>query len=88
MQAVKLKVKITSDHRVYGTVPDDVPQGEAEAVVMYHTFSTEEESGVEHLLQTIARVQKKNYPQRSMDEIMIYVNRERDSWEADRDLPG
>jgi len=81
MQAVKLKVNITPDHRLDGIVPDDVPPGEAEAVVLYDRSSAEEDSGVAHLLQTVERVQKKNHPRRSMDEIMAYIKRERDSWD-------
>ncbi len=81
MQAVKLKVNITSDHRVNGIVPDDVPPGEAEAVVLYSIHSSGEESGVAQLLSFFENVQKTNYPRRSMDDILAYINTERDSWE-------
>jgi len=81
MQAVKLKVNITKDHRVDGVVPDDVPQGEAEVVVLYSIQADEEESGIAQLLSFFECVQKKKYPRRNMDEILEYINKERDSWE-------
>ncbi len=81
MPTVKLKVQITSDHRVSGIVPDEVPAGVAQAVVLYTIPPSGEESGAMHLSNFIEKVQKKGYPRRSMDEILAYINSERDSWE-------
>jgi len=37
MQTVKLKVNITSDHRLDGIVPDDVPPGEMDGIALYQS---------------------------------------------------
>jgi len=87
MQAVKLKVNITSDHRLDGIVPDDVPSGEAEVVVLYENPEHGNDDQMAQMFSFLENVQKKDHPRRSLDEIKSYINNERDSWEDGNDLP-
>jgi len=86
MQAVKLKVNITSDHRLDGIVPDDVPSGEAEVVVLYEHSKNEDDDQIAQMFSFLESIQKKDHPRRSIDEIKSYINGERDSWEDGNDL--
>ncbi len=79
MQAVKFKTRITADHRVL--MPEDVPGGDAEVIVIY--AERNEKPAGEGLLAFLESLDGKDYPRRSMPEIMAYIQKERDSW-ADR----
>jgi len=87
MQAVKLKVNITPDHRLDGIVPDDVPSGEAEVVVLYENPENGDGEQMTDMFSFLEHVQKQDHPRRSLDEIKSYINNERDSWEDSNDLP-
>lgn len=86
MQAVKLKVEITSDHQIYGIVPDDVPQGEAEVVVLYEKPENRGNGQMAKMYAFLENIQQQKHPRRSIDDIKSYINSERDSWENRNDL--
>jgi len=86
MQAVKLKVNITSDHHLDGIVPDDVPSGEAEVVVLYENPAHGDADQMAGMFTLLENIQKQDHPRRSLDEIKSSINSERDSWEDGNDL--
>jgi len=76
-----LKFHITADHRLDGTVPDDVTLGEAKVVVLYENDSHSDENQMNKMFSFLDDIQKKNHPRRSLDEIKAYIDGERDSWD-------
>jgi hypothetical protein len=80
MRAIKLKAHITADHRLEMILPDDVPEGEAEVIVL----SPEPHDKVampENYLDAFFRdLENTAIPRRSKEDIDRSLQEERDSW--------
>jgi hypothetical protein len=79
MQAVKLKTYITKDHRLELDLPDDLPEGAAEIIVLVQDApsSTDEES----LRDFFKAVDASPRPRTSVEEIDRYIEEMRNSWD-------
>jgi len=86
MQAVRLKAKITANHQLDVSLPETLPEGDAEVIIMYAN-DTEKAAG-EGLLPFLESLDGKNYPRRSMSDIMEYLQEERASWDDKHDISG
>lgn len=87
MRAIKLTTRIGDDHILNLRLPDDVPAGMAEVIVLYPETPAIGRPG--SLEEFMRRLQEANIPRRTKEEIDRYLKEERDSWERDdvRNLP-
>ncbi|MDQ6951762.1 MAG: hypothetical protein Q9M26_08865 [Mariprofundales bacterium] len=81
MQAVKLKATITADHTLEVLLPKEIPQCEAEVIIMYDRQDKAAEEG--GMLAFLELLDGQNYPRRSGQEIMAYLEKERASWDRE-----
>lgn len=82
MRAIKLKSRVSSDHRLNVQLPEDVPEGEAEVIVL--VSEREEEVAVRQqtaLKEFFAHLDRLSIPRRTKEEIDRYLDEERASWE-------
>lgn len=79
MHALKLKAHIDSNHRIEIQLPIDVPEGEAEVIILipYRPSSTEE--GLRAFFDHLDRHPPSQ--RHSKEEIDAYLAKERASWD-------
>jgi len=77
MQAFKLKAKVSANHRLELTLPEGIPEGDAEVIIMY--TATVKEPKSQGLLSFLESLDGQDYPRRSLQDIMAYVQQERSS---------
>jgi hypothetical protein len=80
MQALKLTVSV-KNHRVVLDVPNDVPDGQAEVVLLYEEKSAHDLAKAQqrHLEALFARIDQAS-PQRTIEDMDRQIAEERDSW--------
>jgi len=79
MQTIRLKAKVSANHRLELTLPEEIPEGEAEVIIMYTATAKEPKS--QGLLSFLESLDGQDYPRRSLQNIMAYVQKERSSWD-------
>lgn len=80
MRAVKLTGTITGDHKLMLDLPDDLPTGPAEVIVLVNeasAVSTDADESFEAFLDSLG---KSPHRRRSKAEIDRYLEQERNSW--------
>ena len=78
MQAIRLKAKVSANHRLELSLPEEIPEGEVEVIIMY--TATAKEPNSPGLLSFLESLDGIDYPRRSLRDIMTYVQQERLSW--------
>jgi len=79
MQAIRLKAKVTANHRLELSLPEEIPEGDAEVIIMYS--NTQKAPQGKGLLSFLESLDGQDYPRRSMQDIMVYKQEERVSWD-------
>jgi hypothetical protein len=79
MQAVKLKTYITKNHRLELDLPDDIPEGDAEVIVLVQ--DAPEPAGEESLRDFFQALDASPRPRMSKEEIDRYIEEARNSWD-------
>jgi hypothetical protein len=79
MQALKLKGRIDSNHRITLQLPEDTPVGDAEVIVLVPESATE--AAREHLRKVFDEIDRSRHPRMSKEEIDNYIAEERASWD-------
>jgi len=78
MRALKLNAYITPDHRVELDLPADVPEGEAEVILLLNDAPENQPDSLRAFTERLGKLPSSG---RSKAEIDEYVRQERDSWE-------
>jgi len=82
MHAVKLKTRIGPDHRIELRVPNELPEGEAEVILLVPDRSPQKEAEQRRYLEEFfLSVDASERPRRSKEEIDRYLAEERASWD-------
>lgn len=82
MQALKLKAIIGPDHRLELTVPDDLPQGEVEVILLApNSAPTGEHAAGESLRAFFQELDRSPRQRLSKEEIDRYLEEERANWD-------
>jgi len=85
MQAVKLQTYITKNHRLELDLPDDMPEGAAEVIVLVQDLK--ESTGEESLRDFFKALDASPRPRMSKEEIDRYIDETRNSWDYGFDPP-
>ena len=80
MRAIKLTARIDQNHRLEIQLPDTVPEGNAEIIVLIPSEVPLEASRRNHLKDLFERLARANRPGRSAAEINSQLAVERKSW--------
>ncbi len=80
MQAIKLNAHIDQNHRLEIQLPSNVPEGNAEVIVLIPSDVPNEALRRNHLEALFEQLAQANHPGRSAAEIDRELARERDSW--------
>lgn len=82
MCAIKLKAHIKSDHRLELELPADVPEGEAEVIVLVEeTQRVQDREQRRYLEAFFEDLDKTDRPRMTKEEIDRYLEEERVGWE-------
>lgn len=82
MQAIKLNAHVGRDRRVSVQLPEDMPEGEVEIIVLARGAAEADENTRRAYLETLLRrIAASDRPRRSKAEIDAYLAGERASWE-------
>jgi hypothetical protein len=82
MHAVKLKTHIGPDHRIELQVPAELPEGDAEVILLVpDKLPREEAEQRRYLAELFSSIDASDRPRRSKEEIDRYLAKERASWE-------
>lgn len=79
MQAVKLKTYITKDRRLELDLPDDIPEGAAEIILLVQDAPSPAEE--ESLRDFFQKLDASPRARMSREEIDQYIEEARNSWE-------
>lgn len=87
MRAIKLTANIGDDHRLNVQLPNDVPPGIAEVILLFS--ANESVNNLNDLKSFTEWLDQQPRYTRSKEEIDRYLEEERNSWERDdvRNLP-
>jgi hypothetical protein len=80
MRATKLKAHISADHRLEITLPDDVPEGEAEIIVLSPEPCDTAAKQQDYLDAFFMDLENAAVPRRSKEDIDRLIQEERDNW--------
>lgn len=82
MQAVKLKVTIR-DHQIVTDLPKDLPDGEAEVIVLYEGAAPSDRPvpASESLSALFREFERSPHPRMTKEEIDHYIAEERAGWD-------
>ena len=79
MRALKLMTRITKDHRLDVVLPNDVPEGDVEVIVLLpETISP---AATSSLCEFTEKLEKMPSSGRSKADIDCYLDKERASWD-------
>ena len=79
MRALKLMTRITKDHRLDVMLPDDVPEGDVEVIVLLP--ETRSPAATSTLREFTEKLEKMPSSGRSKADIDRYLDEERSSWD-------
>lgn len=80
MRAVKLTGTITSNHKLMIDLPDDLPTGPAEIIVLVDVASAVPSDAEDRFEAFLEGLETSPHRQRSKAEIDQYLEEERSSW--------
>ncbi|MGZ8218746.1 hypothetical protein [Methylomagnum sp.] len=80
MHALKLNANIRPGQRLEVTLPADIPEGEAEVIVLLPEPTTENQAQAEYLARFLEDLEQTHIPRRSKADIDRYIEEERNSW--------
>ncbi len=80
MRAIKLTARIDQNHRLEIQLPDTVPEGDAEIIVLFPSDVPSEARRRSHLKDLFEQLALTNHPGRSAAEIDRELAKERNGW--------
>ncbi len=81
MRAIKLTSHISADHRLQVQLPKDVPEGEAEVIVLVKTREDQKNAQRQSLEEFFQRLETLPIARRTKEEIDRSIEEERVGWE-------
>jgi hypothetical protein len=79
MQALKLKARIDSSHRIEIQLPSNAPEGDAEVIVLIQDTPSPAEEGLRSFFDHLDRQSPQQ--RHSKEEIDAYLAKERANWD-------